>query len=102
MSVEKEIISIIIEQLGVAPEVVDRQKSFVEDLNADSLDITELVMTIEERFNVEIPQDQAELMKTVGDLVDFVLRIKDPSRQLETNGQESVGHSQVSGSIENK
>jgi acyl carrier protein len=100
MSVEKEIINIIVEQLGVAPEIVDRKKSFVEDLNADSLDITELVMTIEERFDVEIPQDQAELMKTVGDLVDFVVRIKNPARQLETDSQKTIGHQNVAGSIE--
>ena len=101
MSVEQEIISIIIEQLGVAPEAVDRSKSFVEDLNADSLDITELVMTIEERFSVEIPQDQAELMRTVGDLVDFVVRIKDPSRLIEeSNNSSGLGHQKPEGHIE--
>jgi acyl carrier protein len=102
MSVEKEIFNIIVEQLGVAPEMVDRSKSFVEDLNADSLDVTELVMTVEERFNVEIPQNQAELMRTVGDLIDFVIRIKDPARQLETSGQATVAHQQAAGSIEKK
>lgn len=102
MSVEQEIISIIVEQLGVAPEGVDRNKSFVEDLNADSLDITELVMTIEERFSVEIPQEQAELMRTVGDLVDFVVRIKDPSRILESQGQSAVEHNKPQAHIEKK
>lgn len=102
MSVEKEIINIIVEQLGVAPEMVDRSKSFVEDLNADSLDITELVMTIEERFNVEIPQEQAELIRTVGDLINFVIRIKDPSKQLENDDQANLAHQQAVGSIESK
>lgn len=102
MTVEQEIISIIVEQLGVAPEMVDRSKSFVEDLNADSLDITELVMTVEERFGVEIPQTQAELMRTVGDLVDFVVRIKDPSRILENAAPKGVGHQKTDGQIEKK
>lgn len=100
MTIEQEIISIIVEQLGVAPEAVDHKKSFVEDLNADSLDITELVMTIEERFGVEIPQNEAELLRTVGDLVDFVTRIKDPSRMVEGSSTGGIGHNKPSGSIE--
>ncbi|MBS0626663.1 MAG: acyl carrier protein, partial [Verrucomicrobia bacterium] len=50
MSIEKEVIDIVVEQLGVSPDDVTLQKSFVEDLNADSLDLTELIMTFEEKF----------------------------------------------------
>jgi acyl carrier protein len=102
MSVEKEVINIIVEQLGLAPEAVSRSKSFVEDLNADSLDITELVMTIEEHFGVEIPQDQAELMRTVGDLVDFVVRIKDPSRILENEQPTALDNQPESKRLDQK
>lgn len=100
MSVEQDIYAIIVEQLGVSAEEVSRDKSFVEDLNADSLDITELVMTIEERFGIEIPVEQAELMRTVGDLVDFVQKINDPSRILEEEKENSLSSDQPAGHIE--
>lgn len=101
MSVEEEICSIVVEQLGVSPEEVSREKSFVEDLNADSLDITELVMTIEERFGIEIPVEQAELMRTVGDLIDFVVKISDPSRIVEDQSQEeTLSHDKPQGHLE--
>ena len=72
MSTEQEVIDIVIEQLGVDKEDVTLNKSFVEDLNADSLDLTELIMTFEERFGIEISEDQAEKMKTVGDVVKYL------------------------------
>jgi len=71
-NVEHEVVDIIIEQLGVDREEVKSDKSFVEDLNADSLDLTELIMTFEERFGCEIPQDAAEKIKTVGDAISYI------------------------------
>jgi acyl carrier protein len=76
MALEQEIIDIIVEQLGVDKEDVNLSKSFVEDLNADSLDLTELIMTLEERFDCEISEDEAEKLKTVGDVVAYVKQIK--------------------------
>ncbi len=72
MSVEKEVIDIVVEQLGVDREDVTIEKSFVEDLNADSLDLTELIMTFEERFGCEISQEEAEKLKTVRDVVEYI------------------------------
>jgi acyl carrier protein len=68
----KEVLETIAEQLAVDVNEVTEEKSFIEDLNADSLDLTELIMTLEEKFNVEIADDQAEKLKTVKDVVDFV------------------------------
>lgn len=72
MSVEQEVIDIVVEQLGVDKDDVTLDKSFVEDLNADSLDLTELIMTFEERFSCEISQEDAEKLKTVGDVVSYI------------------------------
>lgn len=72
MSIEKEVIDIIVEQLGVDSADVSLEKSFVEDLNADSLDLTELIMTFEERFGFEISEEDAEKLKTVGDVVNYI------------------------------
>lgn len=76
MALEKEVIDIVVEQLGVDKEDVTLSKSFVEDLNADSLDLTELIMTLEERFDCEISEEEAEKLKTVGDVVAYVKQIK--------------------------
>lgn len=72
MSTEQEVIDIVVEQLGVDKEDVTLTKSFVEDLNADSLDLTELIMTFEERFSCEISEEEAEKLKTVGDVVKYI------------------------------
>lgn len=72
MALEKEIIDIIVEQLGVAVADVTAEKSFVEDLNADSLDLTELIMTFEERFGFEISEEDAEKLKTVDDVIKYI------------------------------
>jgi acyl carrier protein len=72
MSTEQEVIDIVVEQLGVDKEEVALSKAFVEDLNADSLDLTELIMTFEERFGCEIPEGDAEKLKTVGDVVTYI------------------------------
>ncbi len=72
MSVEKEVMDIVIEQLGVDESEVAPDKSFIEDLNADSLDLTELIMTFEERFGFEISEEDAAKLKTVKDVVDYI------------------------------
>ena len=72
MTVEQEVIDIIVEQLGVDREEVSVEKSFVEDLNADSLDLTELIMTFEEKFGFEISEAEAEKLRSVGDVIKFV------------------------------
>ncbi len=72
MSVEQEVIDIVVEQLGVDKEEVNPSKSFVEDLNADSLDLTELIMTFEERFGCEISEEEAEKLKTVGSVINYI------------------------------
>lgn len=72
MSVDQEVIEIIIEQLGVDAEEVTAEKSFVEDLNADSLDLTEFMMSLEEKFGLEISEEDAEKLKTVGDVIQYI------------------------------
>ena len=65
----KEIIG---EQLGVAENSVTQEASFIDDLGADSLDIVELIMALEEEFDIEIPDSDAEKVITVGDVVDYI------------------------------
>jgi len=72
MSIEQEIYEIIIEQLGVDASEISAEKSFIGDLNADSLDLTELIMTFEEKFGIEILEEDAEKLKTVGDVIEFI------------------------------
>ena len=76
MTIEKEVIDIVVEQLGVDASDVTLEKSFVEDLNADSLDLTELIMTFEEHFGFEIVEEEAEKLKTVGDVVEYIKKKK--------------------------
>ncbi len=76
MSLEHEVIDIVIEQLGVDKGDVSLEKSFVEDLNADSLDLTELIMTFEEKFGIEISEEEAEKLKTVGDVINYLEKCK--------------------------
>ena len=76
MSTEQEVIDIVVEQLGVDKDDVDASKSFVEDLNADSLDLTELIMTFEERFSCEISEENAAKLKTVGDVIQYIDNLK--------------------------
>ena len=63
---------IIVEQLGVADTAVTMEASFIDDLGADSLDIVELIMALEEEFDTEIPDADAEKVVTVGDVVDYI------------------------------
>lgn len=79
MSTEQEVIDIVVEQLGIDKEDVATSKSFVEDLNADSLDLTELIMTFEERFGIEISEEEAEKLKTVGDVITYINQRKSES-----------------------
>ncbi len=72
MNVEQKVKDIIVQQLGVDPEKVKPAASFVEDLGADSLDTVELVMAFEEEFGVEIPDEDAEKIRTVGDAISYL------------------------------
>lgn len=76
MTLEQEVIEIVVEQLGVEEKDVTTEKSFIEDLNADSLDLTELIMTFEERFGFEISEEEAERLKTVGDVISYIAQKK--------------------------
>lgn len=72
MSLKQEVIDIVVEQLGVDKAEIDETKSFVEDMDADSLDLTELIMTFEERFGCEISEQDAAKLKTVGDVIRYI------------------------------
>ncbi len=72
MDIEAKVKEIIVEQLGVDAEKVTLDASFVDDLGADSLDTVELIMALEEEFGIEIPDDAAEKIATVGDAVEYL------------------------------
>ena len=72
MIIEERVKKIIFEQLGVKEEDVKPEASFVEDLGADSLDTVELVMALEEEFDIEIPDEEAEKITTVQSAIDYV------------------------------
>ena len=67
-----EVKEIIVEQLGVEEDKITMEASFIDDLGADSLDIVELIMALEEEFDLEIPDADAEKVVTVGDVVDYI------------------------------
>jgi len=71
-SVQDRVVDIVAEQLGVDKEKVAPETSFVNDLGADSLDTVELVMELEEEFDISIPDDAAEKIQTVGQAIDFI------------------------------
>ena len=71
-SVEERVRDLVVEQLGVNPEQVTREASFIDDLGADSLDTVELVMAFEEEFGLEIPDEDAEKRTTVGDAITYI------------------------------
>jgi len=77
MAVQEKMIDIIVEQLSVDREKVVSGASFVDDLGADSLDLVELIMAMEEEFDVEIPDEEAEKIVTVQNAIDFVSKIQD-------------------------
>lgn len=71
-NIEERVKEIIVNELGVEPEKVTEEASFVEDLGADSLDTVELVMAFEEEFGIEIPDEDAEQLQTVGDAIRYL------------------------------
>lgn len=76
-SVETKIISIVVSQLGVEESAVSPKAKFIEDLGADSLDIVELVMAMEEAFGIDIPDEEAENIRTVSDATEYVKKMSD-------------------------
>jgi acyl carrier protein len=71
--VRAEVVDIISNRLGVSKDQITDQTTFQEDLGADSLDVVELVMELEEKFKIQIPDEEAEKIKTVGAAVDYVV-----------------------------
>jgi len=80
MSVEDRVKEIIVEQLGVDAEQVNENAKFVDDLGADSLDTVELVMALEEEFSLEIPDEDAEKILSVGDAVSYITKNSSDSK----------------------
>ncbi len=72
MALLEEVKEVVVEQLNVNPDEVKEDSKFVEDLGADSLDVVELVMALEEKFDIEIPDADAEKIATVGDAIKYV------------------------------
>ena len=72
MALIDDIKEVVVEQLSVNPDEVKEEAKFVEDLGADSLDVVELVMALEEKFDIEIPDDEAEKILTVKDVVNYI------------------------------
>jgi len=73
--IENKVIEIISEQMGVDKSKITRETSFINDLNADSLDTVELVMEFEDEFDMSIPDEEAEKIQTVGAAVDYIINI---------------------------
>lgn len=78
-TVEEKVIDIISEQMGVEKAEIARETSFINDLNADSLDTVELVMEFEDEFDMSIPDEEAEKIQTVGAAVDYIVKIAQSS-----------------------
>ena len=74
-TIENKVIEIISEQMGVDKSEIRRETSFINDLNADSLDTVELVMEFEDEFDLSIPDEEAEKIQTVGAAVDYVVNV---------------------------
>lgn len=72
MDIKEKVTSIIVDQLGVEKENVKPESSFVDDLGADSMDIVELVMAFEDNFSMQVPDQEAENIKTVQDAIDYI------------------------------
>jgi len=72
MALDKRVSQLIVEQLGVTEEEIKPEASFIDDLGADSLDIVELVMAMEEEFDIEIPDEDAERLQTIGDATSYL------------------------------
>ncbi|NPA55121.1 MAG: acyl carrier protein [Epsilonproteobacteria bacterium] len=76
MAIFDDVKEVIVEQLNVNPDEVKLESNFVEDLGADSLDVVELVMALEEKFEIEIPDSEAEKIQTVKDVVEYIEKAK--------------------------
>ena len=76
MALFDEVKEVIVEQLNVSPDEVNPEAKFVEDLGADSLDVVEMIMALEEKFEIEIPDSEAEKIQTVQDVVDYIEKHK--------------------------
>jgi acyl carrier protein len=81
-AIEEKVIEIISEQMGVDKSEITRETSFINDLNADSLDTVELVMEFEDEFDLSIPDEEAEKIQTVGAAIDYIINI------VRTKGQQ--------------
>ena len=80
-TIENKVIEIISEQMGVDKSEISRQTSFINDLNADSLDTVELVMEFEDEFDMSIPDEEAEKIQTVGAAVDYIVTVAKAKNQ---------------------
>ena len=76
MAVFEEIRDVVVEQLNVSPEAVKLESKIIEDLGADSLDVVELVMALEEKFDIQIPDTEAEKLISIQNVVDYIEKIK--------------------------
>ncbi len=76
MSIEEEVKEIIVAQLGVEEEKVTADAHFIDDLGADSLDTVELVMAFEEKFGIEVPDEEAEKLHTLGEVVAYINQVQ--------------------------
>lgn len=75
-TIEERVKKIVVEQLGVKPEEASNEASFVDDLGADSLDTVELVMALEEEFDMEIPDEEAEKIRTIQQAISYITKNK--------------------------
>ena len=81
VAIEKKVIEIISEQMGADKAEITRETSFINDLNADSLDTVELVMEFEDEFDMSIPDEEAEKIQTVGAAVDYIVNVAQSKSQ---------------------
>ena len=75
MAISEDVRDVVVEQLSVAPDAVKLESKIIEDLGADSLDVVELVMALEEKFEVEIPDSDAEKLITINDVVSYIEKL---------------------------
>ena len=76
MAVFEEVRDVVVEQLNVSPEAVKLESKIIEDLGADSLDVVELVMALEEKFDIQIPDTEADKLISIQNVVDYIEKIK--------------------------